>query len=74
MTSELTAVYAKVPEGYRAFVQELPGANTQGVTLEEARASLKEAVGLVLAANYEMAEETLAGGEVVRESLSLSAA
>jgi hypothetical protein len=30
-------VYLKVPEGYVAFVEELPGANTQGETLEEAR-------------------------------------
>ena len=33
----LTAVYRRVPEGYIAFVEELPGANTQGATLEEAR-------------------------------------
>ncbi len=32
-----TAVYMPVPEGYVAFVEELPGANTQGDTLEEAR-------------------------------------
>ena len=35
-----TAVYRRVPEGYIAFVEELPGANTQGATLEEARANL----------------------------------
>jgi len=35
---ELTAVYIAVPEGYIAFVEELPGANTQGDTLDEARA------------------------------------
>jgi predicted RNase H-like HicB family nuclease len=39
-----TAVYMKGPEGYVAFVEELPGANTQGETLEEARANLEEAV------------------------------
>jgi predicted RNase H-like HicB family nuclease len=36
----LTAVYMKVPEGYVAFVEELPGANTQGETLEQTRANL----------------------------------
>jgi predicted RNase H-like HicB family nuclease len=41
----------KVPEGYVGFVEELPGANTQGATLEEARENLKEAVAMVLAAN-----------------------
>ena len=43
----LTAVFRKVPEGYIAFVEELPGANTQGGTLEEARANLNEAVTMV---------------------------
>jgi predicted RNase H-like HicB family nuclease len=36
----LTAVFLEVPEGYVAFVEELPGANTQGATLEEARENL----------------------------------
>lgn len=45
---KLTAVYMKVPEGYVAFVEEWPGANTQGDTLEEARANLQEAVAMVL--------------------------
>lgn len=48
---EFTAVFEKVPEGYIAFVEELPGANTQGDTLEEARENLREAVQLVLEAN-----------------------
>jgi predicted RNase H-like HicB family nuclease len=51
----LTAVYQQVPEGYIAFVEELPGANTQGDTLEEARENLREAVTLVLEANRELA-------------------
>ena len=45
------AVYLKVSEGYIGFVEELPGANTQGDTLEEARANLEEAVQMVLEAN-----------------------
>ena len=49
---QLTAVYMQVPEGYVAFVEELPGANTQGKTLEEARANLDEAVMLVLEAKW----------------------
>ena len=48
---QLTAVFRKVPEGYIAFVEEISGANTQGTTLEEARANLVEAVELVLDAN-----------------------
>jgi predicted RNase H-like HicB family nuclease len=53
MDLTLNAVYLKVPEGYIGFVEELPGANTQGATLEEARENLKEAVELVLEANRE---------------------
>ncbi len=70
----LTAVFQKVAEGYIAFVEELPGANTQGKTLEEARENLKEAVSLVLEANRQLAEESLAGLEVVREPLLVAAA
>ncbi len=64
---ELTAVYMSVPEGFVAFVEELPGANTQGATLEEARENLREAVQLVLEANRELAEKSLVGQNVSRE-------
>jgi predicted RNase H-like HicB family nuclease len=73
MAVELTAVYREVPEGFVAFVEELPGANTQGATLEEARANLREAVELVLEANRTLAEEALGGATVIREPLRLSA-
>jgi predicted RNase H-like HicB family nuclease len=55
-------------------VEELPGANTRGATLEEARENLKEAVAMVLQANRELAEESLCGAEVVREPLALTTA
>jgi predicted RNase H-like HicB family nuclease len=61
----------KVPEGYVAFVEELPGANTQGETLEEARTNLKEAVMMVLDANREVSEQSLEGADVIREILTL---
>ncbi len=70
---ELTAVYRKVPEGYVAFVEELPGANSQGETLEAARVNLREAVGLVLEANRVLAEEELGAADVIREPLRLPA-
>jgi predicted RNase H-like HicB family nuclease len=56
---KLTAVFMKVEEGYIAFVEELPGANTQGATLDEARENLSEAVALVLEANRTLAEESI---------------
>ncbi|HXH68848.1 MAG TPA: type II toxin-antitoxin system HicB family antitoxin, partial [Pyrinomonadaceae bacterium] len=68
----LTTVFQKVPEGYIGYVEELPGANTQGDTLEEARENLKEAIGLVLEANRQLAEESLVGADVIRESLLMA--
>ena len=73
MQFEFTAIYRKVPEGYVAFVEELPGAHTQGATLDEARENLREAVELVLEANRALAEEDLAGEDVIREPLKLTA-
>ena len=52
---KLTAVFEQVNEGYIGFIEELPGANTQGETLEEAREDLQEAVELVLEANRALA-------------------
>jgi predicted RNase H-like HicB family nuclease len=69
---QLTAVYMAVPEGYVAFIEELPGANTQGDTLDEARENLKEAVELVLEANRELARQSLKGQNVTREPFGLS--
>ena len=72
MKFTLTAVFQKVPEGYIGYVEELPGANTQGDTLDEARENLKEAIELVLEANRELAEESLVGADVIRESLLMA--
>ena len=72
MKLELTAAFRKVPEGYIGFVEELPGANTQGETLEEARRNLEEAVRMILEANRELAREDLGGQEVIREPFQIS--
>ena len=72
MDLQFTAVFRKVPEGYIGFVEELPGANTQGATLDEARANLHEAVELVLQANRELIDEA-GDGEMIREPLKVSA-
>jgi predicted RNase H-like HicB family nuclease len=74
LTMRFTAVFEQVPEGYIAFVEELPGANTQGATLEEARENLAEAVELVLEANRKLAEEMMKGKKVIRENFPLRAA
>jgi predicted RNase H-like HicB family nuclease len=63
---DLTAVYLKVPEGFVAFVEELPGANTQGASLDEARENLTEAVAMVMEANRVLAEESIQEAEVIQ--------
>lgn len=67
MKNTLTAVFEKVPEGYIGYVEELPGANAQGKTLEEVKENLKEAMELVLEANRQLIEEELIGKELIKE-------
>jgi predicted RNase H-like HicB family nuclease len=74
MQLELTAVFQKVPEGYIGFVEELPGANTQGATLEEARENLREAILLVLEANRSLAGHAIKGEPVIRETIRIDSA
>lgn len=67
-----TAVFRQAPEGYVAYVEELPGANTQGATLDEARANLAEAIEMVLEANRALAEEEPGGANVIREPIEIT--
>jgi predicted RNase H-like HicB family nuclease len=61
MNLTLTKVFQQVPEGYIGFIEELPGVNTQGETLDEATANLEEAIEMVLEANRALAEEHILG-------------
>ncbi len=76
MKEILTAVFEKSPQGYIGYVEELPGANTQGKSLKETKENLIEAIQLVLQANRQLAEEDIskANRNVVRESLGSIAA
>jgi predicted RNase H-like HicB family nuclease len=69
MENKFTAVFEQVGEWWIGYVEELPGANTQGKTLEETRENLKEAVQLVVEANRELAQRETVGKQVVREEL-----
>jgi len=69
---ELTAVFRKVREGYIAFVEELPRANTQGANLEEARINLQEAIQLVLEANRALVRRDQSDGDI-REPIRVGA-
>ncbi|MBV9278665.1 MAG: type II toxin-antitoxin system HicB family antitoxin [Chloroflexi bacterium] len=67
-----TAVFEQDGDWWVGYVEELPGANTQGRTLEEARENLREAVQLVLEVNRELARRAAEGRDVVREEFVLS--
>ncbi|BCB95335.1 hypothetical protein JZK55_02570 [Dissulfurispira thermophila] len=71
MKEKLTAIFQKSPYGYIGFIEELPGANTQGKTLEEARRNLIEAVQLVLDANRQLFEEEIEGLEIIKEDFGV---
>jgi predicted RNase H-like HicB family nuclease len=72
MQNTFTGVFEKVGDWYIGYVAELPGANTQGKTLEEARENLREAIEMVLRANRELAERELAGKHVLREPITVA--
>jgi predicted RNase H-like HicB family nuclease len=74
MQHTFTAVFERDGDWWIGYVEELPGANTQGRTLDEVRTNLKEAVHLVLEANRELARRESEGREVVREELVLAGA
>lgn len=74
MKQKFTAVFEKDGKWWIGFVEEIPGANTQGRTLREARKNLKEAVSLILAANRELAEQDVGNREVIREPLEIRVA
>ncbi len=69
MEHRFTAVFERDGDWWIAYAEELPGANTQGRTLEEARENLKEAIALVLEANRELTEREIAGKPVIKEEL-----
>ena len=68
----LTGVFQEKGDCWIAWVEELPGANTQGRTLDEAKENLREAIGMVLAARREAAEQELQGQNVIRERICIA--
>ena len=74
MTRTFTAVFELAEEGgYTAWVEELPGAITQGETIEEARENLKEAIQLILESNRELGIEEVGESRVIREEIVVEA-
>ncbi len=68
---KFTAIFKKTDKWWIGYVIEIPGANTQGRTLEEARENLKEAVKLILEAQEDLIRQELHEGQVVCEELVL---
>ena len=72
MAKHLTAVYEKHGDWYVAYLEEIPGVNTQGRTKEEAKANLEDALQEFLAANRELARQGFSGkAEVIEETFAL---
>lgn len=71
---EFTAVFEQDDDWWIGWVEELPGANAQERTLDEARESLREAVRDILEVNRELAEVSGPSRPVVREKLTIDAA
>ena len=72
MKTTFTAVFEQAGGWYAGYAAELPGANTQGETLEEARENFRDAIELILLSNRELAEKELAGKEVIREHITVN--
>lgn len=69
---KFTAVFEEANEGgYIAYLEEMPGVNTQGETLEEAKSNLKEAFKLVVDTQRMLNEKELKGKEVIKETFEL---
>lgn len=68
--NKLTAVYKKSGKWHLGWIEEIPGVNTQGKTLKEAKENLKEALFLVLETNKKMSRK-ITKGKVTRETISI---
>ncbi len=72
MVRQFTGVYKKRGKWYLGWIEEIPGVNTQGETLKEAKENLKEALLLILETNRILNKKEFPKGRVIREPLSVS--
>jgi len=72
MVRQFTAIYKKRGKWYIGWVEEIPGVNTQGKTLKEAKENLKEALLLILETNRILNKKEISKGKVIREPLKIS--
>lgn len=71
-TRQFTGVYQRSGKWYSAWIEEIPGVNTQGRTLREAKENLKEALFLVLETTRSMSRSEGKSRDVIREPLAVS--
>ena len=69
---QYTAVYQKHDGWYLGWVEEIPGVNTQGKTLKEAKENLKEALIMVLEVNRELLKKERPKGRSIREQIAVT--
>ena len=69
---QFTAVFRKAGKWYLAWVEEIPGVNTQGKTLKEAKENLKEALVLILETNRTISSAENYGSKLIREKLGVA--
>lgn len=69
-----TAAYLKNRHGYVGFVEELPGVNSQGQTIEEARENLRRQAAVVFSEERLQCDALLDGKEVIREQFRVAVA
>lgn len=70
MKKQFTAIYKKTGKWYSAWVEEIPGVNTQGKTLKEAKENLIDALKITIEANRLLTSRTNKG--LVREEIAVS--
>lgn len=74
MEARFTAIYRRSGDWWVASVAEIPGAHSQGKTMDEARENLRDAIELLLEANRDLAEREMLDGEIIREELLVKTA
>jgi len=68
-----TGAYQKQGKWYMAWIEEIPGVNTQGETLKEAKENLAEALELVLEVNKEMSRKLMPRRKTIRSRVQIPA-
>ncbi len=67
-----SGIIEKTDDWYTGFIEEIPGVNTQGKTIEEVKENLKEALKLILTANRELSEKNIKGKDIIREKIAVT--